>query len=84
MIGTVDALLIDSVATFLYQLSLIYMKLAHQRVENSATQTSGFTHPLWIWGLILMLVSSIVHVCKFSEKALRFSFFLALLINEIF
>jgi hypothetical protein len=34
MIGTVTALLIDSGATFVYQLALVFMKIAHQKTER--------------------------------------------------
>ena len=67
MIGTVTALLIDSGATFFYQLALVFMKIAHQNTERSKTKV-GYFQPFWVLGLALMIASTIVRMSKYKFK----------------
>ena len=63
MLSSITALSIDSVAAFLYQLALVYMKLAHQKSETNQLK-SGYFQPMFLLGIAILILSTVIHACK--------------------
>lgn len=50
----------DTISSFMLQVGFILMKIAHKSAEG--TTKSGFVSWRWVFGFVLVLVASFIHV----------------------